>query len=105
MTASQTILMCAPGHFNVDYVINHWMKAFRDAGLSALQEESEITLDKLPAVSNNVPNKALAKAAVDSVREAMKSGPWRNLLRFSPEEWTQGLKAIMLALLDLLKGS
>ena len=26
MTASQTILMCAPGHFNVDYVINHWMK-------------------------------------------------------------------------------
>jgi N-dimethylarginine dimethylaminohydrolase len=26
MTASQTILMCAPGHFSVDYVINHWMK-------------------------------------------------------------------------------
>jgi N-dimethylarginine dimethylaminohydrolase len=25
MTQSQTILMCEPGHFNVDYVINHWM--------------------------------------------------------------------------------
>jgi arginine dihydrolase len=26
MSASQTILMCEPGHFNVDYVINHWMQ-------------------------------------------------------------------------------
>jgi N-dimethylarginine dimethylaminohydrolase len=26
MTPSQTILMCAPGYFNVDYVINHWMQ-------------------------------------------------------------------------------
>src|SRR3990170_2128298 len=26
MTASQTILMCAPGYFSVDYVINHWMQ-------------------------------------------------------------------------------
>ena len=26
MIASQTILMCAPGYFNVDYIINHWMK-------------------------------------------------------------------------------
>lgn len=26
MTQSQTILMCAPGHFSVDYVINHWMQ-------------------------------------------------------------------------------
>jgi N-dimethylarginine dimethylaminohydrolase len=26
MTASQTILMCEPGYFSVDYVINHWMR-------------------------------------------------------------------------------
>ena len=26
MTPTQTILMCAPGYFSVDYVINHWMK-------------------------------------------------------------------------------
>jgi len=26
MSQSQTILMCEPGHFGVDYVINHWMK-------------------------------------------------------------------------------
>ena len=26
MTPSQTILMCEPGYFSVDYVINHWMQ-------------------------------------------------------------------------------
>ncbi|MFA5901896.1 MAG: arginine deiminase-related protein [Hyphomicrobium sp.] len=26
MTANQTILMCEPGHFSVDYVINPWME-------------------------------------------------------------------------------
>ena len=26
MTTPQTILMCEPGHFGVDYVINHWMQ-------------------------------------------------------------------------------
>ena len=26
MTASQTILMCPPAHFDVEYVINHWMQ-------------------------------------------------------------------------------
>ena len=26
MTASQTILMCPPRHFSVDYVINPWMR-------------------------------------------------------------------------------
>jgi len=26
MTIEQTILMCAPGHFSVDYVINPWMR-------------------------------------------------------------------------------
>ncbi len=25
-TASQTVLMCEPGYFGVDYVINHWMQ-------------------------------------------------------------------------------
>jgi N-dimethylarginine dimethylaminohydrolase len=26
MAPGQTILMCAPGHFAIDYVINHWMQ-------------------------------------------------------------------------------
>jgi ATP-dependent helicase/nuclease subunit A len=76
-------------------IVKHWSKVFQSSGLSALKEESEITFDRLPSVSNNVPNKELAKAAVDSVRDAMKEGTWRELLRFSPDEWSDGLRAIL----------
>jgi ATP-dependent helicase/nuclease subunit A len=74
--------------------INHWNKVFRESGLSALKEVSAFEPDPLPRMSNNLPNKALAKGLVDSVRDAMKGGTWRDLLRFSPDEWTDGLRAI-----------
>jgi ATP-dependent helicase/nuclease subunit A len=76
-------------------IIGHWTKVFRAAGLSGLKEESEITFDRLPPVASTVPNKALAKATIDGVREAMKAGPWRDLLRFGPEEWIDGLRGIL----------
>jgi ATP-dependent helicase/nuclease subunit A len=75
--------------------IRHWGRVFREAGLSALREESDVEFERLPSISNTVPDKALAKAAVDSVREAMKAGTWRELLRFSPDEWADGLRAIV----------
>jgi ATP-dependent helicase/nuclease subunit A len=76
-------------------IIKHWAKVFRQYGLSALREESQVEFDRLPSVPNTVPNKAVAKAAVDSLREAMKGGTWRDLLRFSPDEWTQGVRATL----------
>lgn len=42
MNPSQTILMCEPGHFSVDYVINHWMSGQTgkvDRALAATQWE------------------------------------------------------------------
>jgi ATP-dependent helicase/nuclease subunit A len=75
--------------------IRHWGRVFREAGLSALREESDVEFERLPSIPNSVPDKALAKAAIDSVREAMKAGTWRELLRFSPDEWADGLRAIV----------
>jgi ATP-dependent helicase/nuclease subunit A len=75
--------------------IRHWGRVFREAGLSALREESDVEFERLPSIPNSVPDKALAKSAVDSVREAMKAGTWRELLRFSPDEWADGLRAIV----------
>ena len=76
-------------------VLQHWDHTLRDFGIDALTDEM---LDgeafKLPSVRATVPNKELAKAAVESVRGPMKEGSWRDLLRFTSEQWRQALRDI-----------
>ena len=33
-------------------IIRHWSRVFSESGLSALQEESQVTFDRLPSVPN-----------------------------------------------------
>ena len=73
-----------------------WQKKLDQHGVDALAVEAKLFKpDKLPSVRNDVPNKDAAKAAVDTVRNAMKAGPWRDCLRFSSAEWRDGLRAVL----------
>lgn len=77
----------------LEQTIRHWDKVFRTSGLSALKDVSDVPAVRLPPVKSGTAGKELAKGAIDSVREEMKAGTWRDLLRFSPDEWLDGLRA------------
>lgn len=90
-------------------IIRHWTNVFYESGLDALCEVvSDLDLKqlKLPKQSGDDSRLAAAKAAVESVRKPMKDGDWRSLLRFSSEQWRNGMKAVhphANAFLDLLE--
>lgn len=76
-------------------ILRHWNKTLAGDGIDALAEEMRsLELPRLKAVSNSIAGKELAKEAVDSVREAMTRGAWRDLLRFTSAQWQDGLRAI-----------
>jgi ATP-dependent helicase/nuclease subunit A len=75
-------------------VLRFWDETLANDGIDALAEEvAELELPRLPAVSNSVPGKELAKSAVDAVRDAMTKGSLRDLLRFTAGQWQEGLRA------------
>ena len=77
-------------------VVKHWISVFDLHGLDALAEESSsVQLPKLKPVSNSIEGKEIAKGRLDSVRKAMKEGPWRKNLLFTVDEWKQGLAATL----------
>lgn len=89
-------------------IIRTWTNVFYESGLDALCEVVK-DLDwkkyKLPKQSGDDSRIAAAKAAVESVRRPMKDGEWRSLLRFTSEQWRNGMKAVLPhanAFLDLL---
>src|SRR6185312_11110451 len=76
-------------------ILRFWKTTLETEGIDALKEEVQsLQLPRLKAVSNSISNKELAKDAVDSVRGALTEGNWHDLLRFSQEEWQEGLRAI-----------
>ena len=58
--------------------IRHWQKVFASDGLDALSQEIAVELPRLPSVSNAVANKEVAKSVVDTIRQQMKKGTWRD---------------------------
>lgn len=86
----------------VDILREHWMmlksweKTLADHGLAALSEEHRLLeLDKLPSFKATVPNKDLAKSLIDAVREELgKKGQLYQLLRFTADQWQEGLARI-----------
>jgi ATP-dependent helicase/nuclease subunit A len=77
-------------------ILRFWRETLATEGIDALAElVSTLELPRLPAVKSSVPNKELAKSAVDSVRDAMKTSGWRDLLRFTAADWQQGLAATL----------
>ena len=90
-------------------IIRHWTNVFYESGLDALCEvvnDLDWKQFKLPKQSGDDSRLAAAKAAVESVREPMKDGDWRSLLRFTSEQWRNGMKVVAphaIAFLDLLE--
>ena len=77
-------------------VLRFWEETLLNDGIDALAEQvAGLELPRLPAVPNSVPGKELAKAAVDSIREAMTRSHWRDLLRFTAGQWQDGLRATL----------
>jgi ATP-dependent helicase/nuclease subunit A len=77
-------------------ILSFWDETLQSDGIDALAEQvSTLELPRLGAVSNSVPGKELAKSAVDSVRDAMTKGSFRDLLRFTADQWQEGLRATL----------
>ncbi len=74
-------------------VIKHWIDVFKSHGMEELIEVAgDVVLPRLPAVSSKVDGKEAAKTRVDAVAKAMKDGAWRQCLRFTEQEWKEGLR-------------
>ncbi|MDB5304588.1 MAG: ATP-dependent deoxyribonuclease subunit, partial [Phycisphaerales bacterium] len=76
--------------------LGYWHQAFDDEGIDALAEVvKDVEWPRLPSIRGEVANKELAKSLVDAVRSEAKEGPWRDRLRFSVEQWQDGLARIL----------
>jgi ATP-dependent helicase/nuclease subunit A len=79
---------------NLAGAIRYWSQALRDGGVDALCEVvKDMQPDDLPREKGDAADLELAKSAINSVREQMKKGAWRNLLRFTSAQWQEGLSA------------
>jgi len=77
-------------------IVFAWARVFFEKGLDGLTDAvNSLNLDKLPSEKGSDADKALVKTAIDGVRDQMKEGPWRNLLRFTTKEWQEGLQQIL----------
>ncbi len=76
-------------------VISNLRAIFEGDGLDALVQSLEFDFPRLPSVSNSLPNKDRAFAVIDDLKKAMTSGKWRTVLRFSSEQWQEGMRATL----------
>jgi ATP-dependent helicase/nuclease subunit A len=80
---------------DIGAALRRWLKLFQDGGLDALTEAvKDFQLGRLPSVAAAVPGKEVAKSLVDAVRDEITEGSWRDILRFSAQQWRDGLRAI-----------
>ncbi|MDB5296336.1 MAG: ATP-dependent deoxyribonuclease subunit, partial [Phycisphaerales bacterium] len=85
----------------------HLYKLVDAAGVDAVAQEVEaVEFPRLKPVKSTVPNKELAKDALDGVVREFRDGPWRNLLRFTEAQWQDGMAKVVphaRELLDLVE--
>lgn len=76
-------------------ILRHWEEVLGQFGPDALTSEMDaIEWPRLPTVKSDVPHKAVAKAAVESVRKEVKEGSWASLLKFRASEWQHGMREV-----------
>jgi ATP-dependent helicase/nuclease subunit A len=87
--------------------VKDWQRLLDDSDLDELARAVEgSSFPKLPSVSNATPDKETAKAAIESVRDEYKEGPWRCTLKFTADEWRDGMSRTLphaRVYLDLVK--
>jgi ATP-dependent helicase/nuclease subunit A len=70
-----------------------WEKLLEEESWDVVAHEvKESVPPRLPKVPADAPNKDVAKAAIDAVLDEVKSGSWRDSLRFSAEQWRDGMR-------------
>jgi ATP-dependent helicase/nuclease subunit A len=67
----------------------------RQGLLGLIQSFSTFEFPGLPAYSNNLSGKQLAKGAMDELKKRIKEGPLADFLRFTPDQWQQGLRTTL----------
>lgn len=74
-------------------VIQHWASTLKNSGIAALAEEApKQTWTRLPSIANDLPGKNAAKSRMDALKKSLgKEGTLCQLLRFTPQQWQQGL--------------
>ena len=83
---------------DLSQALKHWEKVLTDEGPDALAEEMKyLELPKLPPIKSDVPGKDVAKAAIDAVRKEVKDGGWRDTLRFTADQWRDGVRLVAAA--------
>jgi ATP-dependent helicase/nuclease subunit A len=77
--------------------LESWQGVLRTKGLDALAVSfsNRAPAPRAPSYSSAKPGKPAAKAAFDSVRDELKSGPLSTALRFSCAQWEQGLTSTL----------
>lgn len=88
--------------------LDDWSERLEKLGLDALAEAVQSHANpRLPSIKGEIEGKALAKNAIDAVREEMDSkGTLAQIARFSRAQWQAGLRAIAPSagvLLDLVE--
>jgi len=77
-------------------ILKGWLVEFDKHGLDGLADRAEQDqLPKLPRISSLIEGKDIAKARVDTVRRAMRTGIWRKNLLFTTDQWKEGLNQTM----------
>ena len=76
--------------------VESWSLAFADSNFDALAIEIEqFEKPKLPTIKNPAPQKELAHKQIDALKKQLKEGPLVQLLRFSEQQWRDGLRRII----------
>ncbi len=69
-----------------------WQRLLDESDLDELARAVEASsFPKLPSVPSSTPDKETAKTAIESVREEYRNGPWRGTLKFTADEWRNGM--------------
>ncbi len=78
-------------------IIRHWRKVLDEHGLDALGEETSVVdnLPRLAPIPAGTPGKEVAQQLVTALRKQMKSGMIADALRFTADEWRDGLRRII----------
>jgi ATP-dependent helicase/nuclease subunit A len=77
---------------NLYGILLSWQKTLTARGLDALcAQANAIVFDRLKPVASTVEGKEIAKKRIDEIRDEVKSGAWRQNLRFTAEQWKDGL--------------
>lgn len=81
---------------NLQSTLADWQTTFSNHGIDALALQfSKYEIFKIPSTSNALPDKQLAKGAMDDLKNQLQEGPLATFLQFTSDQWQQGLRTTL----------